>query len=296
VGINKKSGGYKIMNQRTIIIVGVVVVGLLAAGWMIIPAGSPLSDYVKMGDGSIDATGDIGVFGLAEDGTLIDVGAATALQAAYLGTEAIEDLIFDVSWSITMENIKIDSDLRLTVGVKLHSVELEDTEGTEGNFTDITTVARDIFIGEDVPLNGSISYSLIDDIFAGEEEVLETIDDVFARVVGENLTTDYTFIFHFNVTVDVRGYTELTPIIGDLFGDSQLMWAVASADVDITVTTYEEEPEGGVPASAFNVNIPVDMSNKILTYGVFVIAVVLVIGGYLIKMKPQTLRRRRRKK
>lgn len=282
------------MNQRAIIIVGVVVVGLLAAGWMIIPAGSPLSDFVKMGDGSIDVTGDIGVFGLDADGGLVDIGAATALQAAYLGAVAIEDLIFDVSWNATLENIKVDEDLRLAVGVKLHSVSFEDINGTEGNFTDITTVARDIFVGEDVPLDGSISYSLINDIFAGEEEVLETIDDVFARIAGENLTIDYTFMFHFNVTVDVRGYTELTPIIGDLFGESQLMWAVASADVDITVATY---PEVEIPAaSAFNVNIPVDMGNKIFTYGVFVVAVVLVVGGYLIKMKPQALQRRRRRK
>jgi len=281
------------MNQRTIMIVGVVVVGLLAAGWMIIPAGSPLSDFVKMGDGSIDTTGDIDVLGLAVDGELINIGDTTALQAAYLGDREIEDLIFDVSWSITLENIKVDSDLRLTVGVKLHSVEIEPTGA---NFTDITTVARDIFIGEDVSLNGSIQYSLINDIFAGEEEVLETIDDVFARVVGENLTedVDYTFLFHFNVTVDMRGYTELTPIIGDLFGESQLMWSVASADVDITVTTYAEAPEG-IPQSAFNVNIPVDMSNKILTYGIFVVAVILVIGGYLIKKKPYVLQRRRRK-
>jgi len=281
------------MNQRTIMIVGVVVVGLLAVGWMVIPAGSPLSDFVKMGDGSIDTTGDIDVLGLAVDGELINIGDTTALQAAYLGDREIEDLIFDVSWSITLENIKVDSDLRLTVGVKLHSVEIEPTGA---NFTDITTVARDIFIGEDVSLNGSIQYSLINDIFAGEEEVLETIDDVFARVVGENLTedVDYTFLFHFNVTVDMRGYTELTPIIGDLFGESQLMWSVASADVDITVTTYAEAPEG-IPQSAFNVNIPVDMSNKILTYGIFVVAVILVIGGYLIKKKPYVLQRRRRK-
>lgn len=281
------------MNQRTIIIVGVVVVGLLAAGWMIIPAGSPLSDFVNMGDGSIDVTGDIGVFGLAADGELIDVGAATALQAAYLGAVAIEDLIFNVSWNTTLENIKIDENLRLTVGVKLHSVDFEDIEGIGVNFTDITTVARDIFVGEDVSLDGSTSYSLINDIFAGEDEVLETIDDVFARVVGENLTTDYTFIFHFNVTVDMRGYTELTPIIGDLFGESQLIWAVASADVDITVATSPEEETP--PASAFNVNIPVDMGNKMLVYGVFVVAIVLVVGGYLIKMKPQVLQRRRRK-
>jgi len=284
------------MNQRTIIVIAVVVVGLLAAGWMIIPAGSPLSDFVKMGDGSIGTTGDIGVFGLATDGELVNIGAVTALQAAYLGAEEIVDLVFDVSWNTTLENIKVNEDLRLAVGVKLHSVNFADINGTEGNFTDITTVARDIFIGEDVSLDGSIRYSLINDIFGGSEEGLETIGDVFDRIVGENLTMDYTFIFHFNVTVDVRGYTELTPIIGDLFGESQLMWSVASADVDITVTTYAEDPAGTVPGSAFNVNIPVDMGDKMLVYGVFVVAIILVIGGYLIKMKPQVLQRRRRRK